>query len=73
MRPNNVSTLHPYLLVSTGLFTVVAFLHLLRLERQWDFQFGPIRIPPGVSLTALTVCTGLAAWSACLLLASKRG
>lgn len=57
----NKPGLHPYLVISSGLFTVVAFLHLRRVQEGWDFQFGPYAIPKWTSYAAVGVAVSMAA------------
>ncbi len=51
-----------YLIVSTIIFAVVALAHLIRFALGWSAQLGTLSVPLWVSLLALLVSAGVAAW-----------
>lgn len=52
-----------YLLISGGIFGVVALLHLLRLIAAWPVQLGPWSVPMWVSWVGLVVPAILCIWA----------
>ena len=64
--------IHPYLIVSSGMFGLVAFLHLLRVANDWEFKFGPNKVPLWASYVAIGVPIVLSAWAITLAICSER-
>jgi hypothetical protein len=56
-----------YLVVSTLIFTVVAVVHLIRFVLGWTVQLGAWNVPPGMSILAVLVSSGVALWGLTLM------
>ena len=52
-----------YLLISGGIFLLVAIFHLLRLVYQWPIIVGSTTIPFLLSYVGLPVSTGYSLWA----------